>query len=289
MSTETEGIRQIHETVPSLEMRVVPEKGGYEYRFPDGNGVILSVPNGASSEKPVTIENGTGLLFIEVKRDGETALSASGGVYDQPGEYEVLLDSLTADETGETITSYEGTLRFSIGERYRSEQTVLRAPENMVIESVRLNGRLLLLEKNQESLELSGDGAYTAVYAGRKDPSIQYTEEFILDTKAPELFFSEDITASRIYAPVRIRCEDPEATVTLIRDGVEYPLTELGITNGGRYLVRAEDPAGNTTDYSFFVSYAKRGQGVLWLVLPAVLLLAAVFQVIYLRRHRLIK
>lgn len=286
--SEAAEYKNIHKTLSSLSLSYDPETG-YKYAFPDGNAIIMTVPNGASTDRPVELKNVAELLIVTVSKDGEDILFDADGIYDEPGKYTVSLKSLTVSETEHAVTEYDASLRFSVSGKYRTETADIRAPENMVIRTVRLNDRILLSEKNVSHMVLSDDGNYSVEYVNKDDPAVSYTEEFILDTNAPVLTFSKDITASRIFAPVTVRCDEQDVTVTVIKDGIEYPLTESGITGGGAYIVRAEDPAGNTTDYSFFVRYGKHVPGTVFIAFFAVLFLALLFQMIFLRKHRSIR
>ena len=285
---EEQDYQSIHRSFSQLALNYRPEEG-YQYRFPDGNSVIMTVPDGARSSRPVKIDSFSDLLIIQVQKDGEELYYDPDGIYEEPGEYSVFLKSLNIDDSEKTITDYDAELSFSIGGDYRTDASGLTAPRGMVIRSILRDGIPVITEKNARQAFLTGDGAYRILYEAEADPAIQYAEEFILDTEAPVLWFSEDITAEEIYAPVRIGCEEPDVTVTLIKDGVELPLTEPGITCGGTYLVRAEDPAGNTADYTVRVRYGKKSSGIVWILLPLSLILILVLGIIYLRKHRAIR
>lgn len=280
--------QNVHRSLQQLELTYHPGEG-YQYRFPDGDSVIMTVPDGARSSQPVKIDNVSELLIIRVQKDGEDVLFDLDGIYEEPGEYSVFLESLSINDSEKTITDYDASLKFSIAGNYRTEASGIKAPQGMVIRNILKNGSPVTAEKNARTAKLTADGVYRILYESETDSSIQYTEEFILDTEAPVLQFSEDITAEDIYAPVRITCDEPGVTVTIFKDGVELPLTESGITYGGTYLVRAQDPAGNTADYDIRVKYGKKNSGMIWILISVSLILILVIGIIYIRKHREIR
>ena len=280
--------KSIERKLESLELSECTEDG-YRYSFPDGSSVIMTVPDGAGTKGPVRVQNASDLLLIRVKKDGEEILYSEDGIYQDPGEYTVSVESISVSETEKTITDYQVDLTFSIGSGYRREEALIKAPEGMVIKSVKKDSVPLITEKSALTRQPDGDGRYEVVYEKKEDPSVQYTESFILDTQPPVLSFSGDITSKALYAPLFVYKNEQDVTVTVIRDGVEMPLSELGITSGGTYVVRAVDAAGNTSDYDIHLRYGKNIQGTVWIFLAVSVIMGVIIQMVYLRKHRCIR
>ena len=278
----------VHESFDSLPVTYLPETG-YRYRFPDGNSVILSVPDGARTKDPVEVRKLSDFILINVYMNGKEIFHDGSEAFTEPGEYRLVLESVSADETKNVFTDYETELSFTIGTGYLTGEGGITAPEGMVVKSLRKDSFPVAIGKNLRTVPLMEDGQYTVEYEGEEDPSLTYREELIRDTVPPVLTFSEDISSGTLRAPVYISRTEEGVTVTVIKEGVELPLTEQGITSGGFYIVLAEDPAGNITEYELPVRSAKKISGTLWIFTAVVIILVAVLQMIKIRKYRSIR
>lgn len=278
----------VHQSLGKLPVSYLPE-AGYRYRFPDGNRITLSVPDGGRTKDAVEITELSDYVLLSVSMNGEEIFYDGSGEFTEPGEYTLLLESVSEDAARKVFTDYEAELTFTIGSGYLTGEGGFTAPEGMVIKSLRKDSFPVALEKNLRSVPLTEDGQYTVVYEKEDDPSLTYREELIRDTVPPVLGFSEDVFSGSVRAPVILHPAEEDTIVTVIRDGVEMPLTDRGITSAGFYIVQAEDPAGNRTEYDLDVRPGRKTSGTLWIFTAFVILLVAVLQIIYLRKHRSIR
>ena len=114
----------------------------------------------------------------------------------------------------------------------------------------------------------------------------EYALNLIVDLTPPTLTFEGLGENNKARGPVNIVKDDPEASVSITRDGKEMDLVlSYVLTQSGRYVVRATDPAGNFTEYQFIIMIYLNRYGVILLILIVLIVIAVVAYVYYTRTH----
>lgn len=277
-----ENYHAVQQTLTDLKVTYSPVEG-YKYTFPDANSLIMSVPDGAVTSQSVRVQN-SGYLVVKVTKDGEALLGSSGTYYTDPGNYTVDFQSLTVNQNAMTVNNYQSTVSFTIEDSEYTKNTQRVAPRGFTITGVTIDGETQLVGTRQRDYNAEKDGSYQIEYVADKDSSVTYTESFILDRVAPEITFSQPIE-KKVFPPVQMTCNDPEATVKIIKGGLELESTDE-LATGGVYTVIAVDKAGNETSYKVVVNHGGRGISILWPLFFVGLFLAIGLRIRYLKKNQ---
>lgn len=267
----------VHQTLSNLRVSYNSIEG-YRYTFPDANSLIISVPDGATTSDAVRIQN-PGYMVVKVLRDGEANLEATPEYYVDPGYYTVEFRSMSVNQNAMQVNDYESTIHFTIEESKYTKNAERVAPRGFSVSNVKIDGDTQLIGARQHEYTADRDGNYQITYVNDEDSTVTYTEEFSLDTAAPEVTFSQPID-KKVFIPVQMECRDPEATVHVVKNGIELEYTGE-LTTGGLYTITAVDKAGNENSYLVHVSHGGRGITPLWLVF-----FAGIFAVVGWKIHK---
>lgn len=264
--------------------RITMEDGTYCYQLEEDTRFFMSIPNGGFSTRPVAINFPDARLGIySIERNGEPEYELMSRRFDKEGEYELLLYFIT-DSAGERMGGYKLPIHFRIGKSLENSLEEIHAPEGFRFESVWLDGNR---EKTEEDfLKLTRDGEYRIRFSSLKNRTVTYEVSFTLDTEAPVLVFSQDITAEgKLKPPLAITREEPDCEVMIYRDSREFSRFRETLSEGGYYEITVKDKAGNSRSYSFTLAKDQGKRTKLIIIIAAVILSGVVVYMAFLRRN----
>lgn len=260
------------------------EQGSYCYTLPGGTRLLMSVPDGGVSFRPVILDFPDGSLGIyALEIDGVPDYNLMDRRFEDEGEYELTLYFLT-DQAGERIAGYKIPIHFRIGRKLDRETEFITAPEGFRIQTAARSGKPLKISGN--SLDLSEDGVYEITFVAVKNPKVKQEISFTMDREAPTLIFSSSIdTGEKVKPPLTITKTEPDSQVRIIRDTLEYAQFQDTLTEGGRYRILVSDPAGNTQEYRFVLAKDHTRAIRNGIIIIVIVLLGIVGYMAFLRRH----
>lgn len=229
------------------------------------DGMVLS--------SPVTVTGGGVFLY---KNGGEYTESLMQPI-SSPGEYVVMVN------TGARSVR---VLAFTIVGSTTGSVSSYTVPEGMLIVSAELDGEEI--DHDYRSVNMSREGSYTVV-SECVASNIKYTLETTVDRTPPELEFSGRQDRHGNYnSAVRITGIEREYAINASKDGEAFKLTAEGdgsaeLTQSGLYVIDVFDAAGNSAEYTVFITAYLNASGYIFIALAAAAA-AAVF--IYVRRKK---
>lgn len=264
-------------------MTVTMEASGiYRYQLPDGSAFTITSPVGMFTNKPVVFVPGEEQTVLSVTKDGEP-LYLSDYTFSEEGSYCITILSSSGDDSLAGFKAYQAELSFQIGNTVVSGMDSLIIPDEFVLAEAYCNGQQLAYD--QDRSELTQDGYYEFIWKGKNDSSVIYKNSFILDSEAPTLTFSKDITEGIIRPPLTMEASEPGCVVT-VRQGAEIvELTDWVLNDSGSYQITVSDQAGNSTDYRVTVGLPCSVSGTQLFIIFALLLAAGSLGMHYYRRH----
>lgn len=274
-STDIQMIRN-----PEFKVTYDAEKKTYYHELEPECGFDLSVPDGGISTTPVSLYVDSNMSVYDVTCDGKRVSIADTGLYTDPGSYQVSCISKPAalDKIGDL---YQFEIYFQIIPEYLSEQNVVTAPVGFEVEQVWMGAREI--DHQKKYLILDQDGPYRILFGNKNGCTYQLV--FAVDNHAPALEFSQPIYGARVKPPVNFRAKEDGCVTEVYRNGKQLVNASGPIEDGGTYLVRVTDRAGNQRDYSFEVANRMRFDGIWWKIGCAMLICLGIPWLWYLRRH----
>ena len=174
-------------------------------------------------------------------------------------------------------------LSFTICGEVTNYVTGYNMPEGFAINYASLNGEET--GYSGDFVDMSEEGRYYVSYECYMTDR-DYALNLTVDLTTPTLTFEGLGENNKARGPVNIVKDDPEASVSITRDGKEMDLVlSYVLTQSGRYVVRATDPAGNFTEYQFIIMIYLNRYGVILLILIVLIVIAVVAYVYYTRTH----
>ena len=156
-------------------------------------------------------------------------------------------------------------------------------PEGFEIISVSLNGEDVSF--SPDYVDMSEEGKYYVAYECYKN-SIGYSLALTVDVTPPTLTLEGVGENGRAHGPVNIINEDPDASLSISRDGQQYPMVFTSVlTQSGRYVVTVTDKAGNYTEYQFIIMIYLERYSIILLIIFVLLVIAAGVYIYYTRTH----
>lgn len=221
---------------------------GFEYRFPNGEQFVSSVPNGMITAESVDFSppgNGFSLVRID---DGEPFLQEQKR-FTKPGSYEiqtVCYNPVSGQEIDNRV--YESHYFFTILEPATSRVGVVQAPDGFVIKSVRRNGNMQDISTGRYVF-LDGDGTFEIDYEDEKTGKTKLCTRLFRDTTAPFLRFDQDMEGGKAQVPLSFQTSEPDCVVRIRYNGVSGYAAGNTLTAAGSYELSVVDRAGNSRTY----------------------------------------
>ena len=214
-----------------------------------------SVPNN------VTVNNAVYVKTLGVSqyiyKDGEIIQTPADNMYREPGYYDMvsfIYSDVTAEENEEDSVYVANThFIFRILDENTSNVGVVNAPLGFHFNGIIFDGQPREIPEDN-AFFLEEDGDYHVSYCADFDQNLVFTADIHRDTVAPFLEFNKNITGGVVTAPISYTCSEPGATVSLTIGGTSMDLPpDTEIYNGGYYVFKVTDNAGNVREYSFYV------------------------------------
>ncbi|MCL2096407.1 MAG: hypothetical protein FWH10_05820 [Oscillospiraceae bacterium] len=238
----------------------------FAFQYPAGT-LYSSVPNGLITSGEARFRGDFESLFVT---QDDLPFEWNGGIIFSHGDYRVYYS-----EAGEEFEGAEyGTeiLRFRIITRPVGDLGQYTIPENFSLQSVSYEGENVVLD-SEGIFYPELDGVYTFT-VGYKENPLFFTSEITVKRTPPVILFEgldDNMTSEE---PVVYRAEEAGVSVRAYHDGVEIPVTGM-VSLPGRYLLTAEDVAGNVSEYEFRLFYVMNISGV-WVIVIASAMIAAI-------------
>lgn len=250
----------------------------FRYTLPDGEWIECNVPQGAFCRGSVVFNTSSNISSLSALRDGKSYTPASP--YQESGSYTVTFWDISVD--GDANTAYRFDYVFTICSDPRMNISLVNAPQGMEIEELSYNGRIQEISDKGCAL-LVRDGDYHILFGG---DGVYYEMNFTRDTIPPVL---EIVPGYRYRTTVT---ENPHwmiteqgTNVTVKRNYTEETMPYGELLLNGFYQLIAEDAAGNARIYEFTVKAPLPFFTPKMLIIPSLLILAAIALALYARRN----
>lgn len=227
-------------------------QGMYCYHLPDQSSFVISIPAGMVTSGAVSFVPGEGQSVLSVYR-GNEAVYMDEYTFTEPGVYRMLMLSTDGMNNTSDMVCYQTEITFQIIMPFTSDLETLVTPKEFLLTGITCNGRAL---GQASSLPLSQDGQYMCTWAARGDSSIRYQAAFTVDTQAPELIFSKDITQEPVRPPLVMEATEENCTLTVTHGAERVVLEDWELTQGGIYRLTVTDPAGNARSYDVAMNWS---------------------------------
>ncbi|MDE7108306.1 MAG: hypothetical protein K2O39_08280, partial [Clostridiales bacterium] len=223
----------------------------------------LSVPNGAVTIEPVTLDTAEPLA-VDVKLNGELIDAATR--FAAPGEYELTL----TDELGNSILCVFTILPT------RMQYVSQRLPNGTRIVAVTKDGTSVAVT-DSAVLDFTDTGVYTVTL---DCGGVQYELMLEVDNTPPVVNLTKDGSAVKIAA-----VDKENVTFKLTQDGKEKSC-RVGTTldDPGDYVLIVTDELGNSAVYKFSIPYRLNTWAIIAIVIGAIVLVVVLILIIRARR-----
>ena len=271
--------------VENPEMTVsMTSDGMYRYDLPDGTYFQMSIPVGMVTTGAVTFAPGEGQSVLEVYC-GKEAIYPDQYLFTERGAYRLtLLSAGNGENDGNAggIVNCRAEVSFQIIEPSTAELKTLVTPREFRLTGLTLNGSEA---ETAQEVPLSRDGSYVCTWTAKRDGTVRYQTEFTLDTMAPELIFSKDVTHGAVKPPLMMSATEKGCTLRMEMGIEQVILDNWELTQGGVYRLTVEDPAGNARSYDVVVRMAAGKYMTTLVIMLAVLLAGAGIWFRFLRKN----
>lgn len=264
-------------------MTWLEEEEQFQYSFDGDTAFFSSVPQGMVCSGPVSVvcpENGS--LFII--KDGSAIQDLGKRVFTEPGRYCLMLTAFAAPETAENrMTFYKKNFYFQITDPVSSYPGVITAPEGFRLKEAALDG-VLQTDISPEGIFLERDGAYRLIW---EEPvsGKELETELTLDTSAPFLNFSQDITGGTAEIPLKFYPSEEDTKVIMEYNGFQERFTGDTLRTAGNYRLTVMDSVGNQRTYSVRLEPEKKGIPVYFIAMSFIVLAGAAGWLYYVHGH----
>lgn len=257
------------------------EQGLYGYQLPDKTTFAISIPRGMVTAGEVTFIPGEGQNVLEVYRD-EELIYPSDYTFAEEGTYRLTLLSTEGMENTSNMVSYLTEVTFQIITPVTAALDELVTPKEFELLRVSCNGEVL--DQASQSL-IWEDGYYVCSWRAKADSSIIYQTDFTLDTQAPELIFSKNITQGAVRPPLTMEATEEGCTLTMKYGAEQAVMDTWELTQSGVYLLTVTDRAGNAQSYQVTIDLAVGNYFTYLFIILAVILAGAGLWLAFLRKH----
>ena len=268
----------IIEREPDLELLYLPEYNHYRYVFPDGQWIEYNVPQGAYCRGRVEFFTSQGITGVTYYKDGVT--QAGKGPFLEDGSYVMVFWDLNV--FGDVNRAYRLDYCFTIYNDYRMNLTHMQAPAGMHVEQVLYEGEEQEVSRT-DYVQAYRDGNYHIVFTGAGGV---FETDFIRDTTPPVIRFEPEYRIGQKYEQeLTYQINETDASLQIFRNYVSVELPDGVIGVNGDYRLEVKDPVGNVRNYVFNVRAPVQVFSAKMLLIPLVLLLAAIGAAAYWRRN----
>ena len=269
---------------PDLAMTYDPSYERYRYTLPDGQWIECNIPQGAFCREKVDFNVSENITGVTYYRDG--AVASGKGPFQECGSYVMTFWDLNV--FGDANRAYRVDYCFTIYSDHHMNLTHIEAPDGMEVSEVLFDERSLELTQTR-FVQAMEDGTYHIVFSvpdsSDEDP-VSYEMDFIRDTTPPVITFSPEYRINTVMgSEVSYQVEEPSAKLRILRNYVEVELPKGKIPVNGSYRLEVSDASGNTRVYAFSVKAPVQIFNKKMLLIPVILLLAAVLAGAYWRRN----
>ncbi len=237
-------------------------RGMYQYIFPGGKSLSLSLPIGAWSNQAVVLAPEEGVILSGLLKDGERLTEEPGedGAYffRETGQYAFI----AYEEDSDSRAYISGSFRIADVKQPVTD-SFLWAPEGYSVGTVTVDGREIssIAVRDDRYLLLEEDGLYDITFfsrlAGRGIPQT-YRVMLVRDTTPPIIQWEGDIQNGRFFGDVRFSVPEPDTEVSIWFNGQPAIAESHIIGAAGNYYIVASDPTGNERKYSFVLEQTLR-------------------------------
>ena len=134
-------------------------------------------------------------------------------------------------------------------------------------------------------VDMSEEGRYYVSYECYQN-GLEYALNLTVDITPPTLVLEGVNEKGRASGPVTIVNEDPDASISIARDGNEFPMVvSYVLTQSGKYVVTVTDKAGNSSEYQFIIMIYLDSYGVILLIILILIIIAVGVYIYYTRTH----
>lgn len=242
----------------------------YYVRNSSEQAIYSSVADGMITAQAVSVKADTGVA-VEVYLDGERLESASGGIFQEPGEYVVMY-------MGGTVS--ERIFSFTIVPEQCNYVTGYTLPIGFEMVDATLNEEPVAFEKTY--IKLADEGEYNIRYQCMKT-NVPYELHVRTDFTGPVLSLEEVIDGAA-RGPVDISEAMDAAVVNIYHDGEKISRKDV-LTQSGEYYIELADEAGNMTTYSFTILIYFDGNSWLFFLLVLAACIGVVIYLMHSRKH----
>lgn len=251
---------------------------------PNTNEFVFTAEEGGAQVR-TTVLDGMVVSNNVTVRGGGVFMYRNGDEYDgsldpisEPGEYVVML------ATGERSVRM---LAFTIVGSTTNVVTTYKVPSGMLVTNAERDGEQVYFEYS--SVPMNEEGSYRIITECIASGTV-YTLETTVDRTPPDLKFEGTADkGGRYNSAVKVSGIRRDETLSVTRDGSEEKIEVASdgtavLTESGRYVLRAFDAAGNSSEYVIMITAYLNAGGVAFVVLAAAALAAVVIYVLTRRK-----
>ncbi|MCR5338262.1 MAG: hypothetical protein K6E75_06865 [Lachnospiraceae bacterium] len=220
--------------------------------------VVVSVPDGVT---------------VTLYRDGNVVEKPVLGGIRVPGAYVVRLGN--GSENEDLIT-------FTITDSITGKLNYYDMPEGFQLTEVTRDGEDVMASRSR--VELLEEGEYKIAYRCPKT-EMKYELNVSVDHTPPEIKFTGLNENNTARGPVSFSGLEQGDTITCKKDGNEYKLRGNKMTASGRYEITVTDRAGNESVYFATILLYLNMQGVIFLGLFLVVIIAVVVYLYWVKKN----
>ncbi len=250
----------------------------FRYTLPDGEWIECNIPQGALYRGSVVFNTSDNISSLSALRDGSAYTLTSP--YQESGSYVITFWDISVG--GDANMAYRFDYVFTLCSDPRMNISLLNAPLGMEIEELSYEGRIQEISDKNSAL-LVRDGDYHVLFTG---DGVYYEMNFTRDTVPPVLEITPEYRY-RITMDENPRWSTTEqgTIVTVKRNYTEEEMPYGELLLNGFYQLTARDSAGNERTYEFTVKAPLPFFTPKMLIIPTLLILAAIAVAIYTRRN----
>ncbi len=264
-------------------MTWLESEGQFRYSFDADTVFFSNVPQGMVCSGPVSVvcpENGS--LFI--LKDGSADQDLGKRVFTEPGRYCLMLTAFAAPETADNrMTFYKKNFYFQITDSVSAYPGVIPAPEGFQLKEATVDG-VLQHGCSPDGIFLEQDGTYRLIW---EEPvsGKELETEITMDTSAPFLNFSQDITGGTAQIPLKFYPSEEDAKVIMEYNGFQERFMGDTLRTAGNYRLTVMDSVGNQRTYCVRLEPEEKGIPVYLIAMSFIVLAGAAAWLYYLHGH----
>ena len=264
-------------------MTWLESEGMFRYSFDGSSSFFSSVPQGMVCSGPVSVvcpENGSLFIF----RDGSADQDLGKRVFTEPGRYCLVLTAFSVPETAANrMVFYKKNFCFQIIDPVSSYPGVISAPEGFRLKEATLNG-VSRDDISPGGIFLDQDGSYRLTW---EEPVSGKELETVmtLDTSAPFLNFSQDITGGTAEIPLKFYSSEEDTKVIMEYNGFQERFLGDTLRTAGDYKLTVMDSVGNQRTYTVRLEPEEKGIPAYLIAVSFIALAGAAVWLYYLHGH----